>query len=171
MMSVVLGSDDLRLIPLAPEHCDKFTTLANLSEINQQINKPYPYGKDHFAELIKKLEENARHYVWMIEASGNIVGVINTAAHRNPFIYQGGYWIHPPLWGKGYASQALGLVKDFLFCHSEAIRLQAVVEPDNVASIRVLEKCGYVREGLLRKYYPSHNRGLIDILMYACIKP
>ena len=48
--------------------------------------------------------------------------------------------------------------------------MQAVVEPDNAASMRVLEKCGYVQEGLLRKYYLSKTRGLIDVYMYGCVK-
>ena len=64
--------------------------------------------------------------------------------------------------------QRLGLQK-VLAEIAPAERVQALVEPDNGASIRVLEKCGYEREGLLRKFYPSVDRGLIDVFMYASI--
>jgi RimJ/RimL family protein N-acetyltransferase len=45
-----------------------------------------------------------------------------------------------------------------------------VLELDNPNSIRVLEKCGYQLEGLLRKFYPSVKRELIDLLMYSVVR-
>jgi RimJ/RimL family protein N-acetyltransferase len=59
------------------------------------------------------------------------------------------------------------MVRDFLITEKNAKRVQAVVEPSNAASIKVLEKCGYQNEGLLRRFYPSLDRDLIDVHMYA----
>lgn len=94
----------------------------------------------------------------MIEHSGEICGVINTAPLRHTAIFQGGYWVNPAYWGKGIAPNALSLVKDFLLNELKAERIQAIVEPDNQPSIRVLEKCGYEREGLLRKFHNLPSR-------------
>jgi ribosomal-protein-alanine N-acetyltransferase len=109
-------------------------------------------------------------FIWMIERNGMIVGVVNNASGRDPRVFQGGYWVDPACWGKGTASTALALVTDYILDECRAQRVQAVVEPDNAASIRVLEKCGYQREGLLKKFYPSVSRGLIDVFMYAAIQ-
>lgn len=166
----ILQSQQLKLVPMSSEHEADFVRLSNIPEINHRINKPLLYDNTHFAELLGKLQKTPSLYVWMIEQNGTIVGVINNAARLDPRMFQGGYWVDPVYWGKGYASAALALVRDFLFEECDAQRIQALVEPDNAASIRVLEKCGYEREGLLRKFYPSINRGLVDVLMYAAVR-
>lgn len=166
----ILESQDVKLVPLSAEHEAEFVRLANIPEINFRVNKPLLYTNTHFAEQLEKLQKSKSSFVWMIEQNAKIVGVINNASGRDPRVFQGGYWIDPDYWGKGAASTALVLVRDFLFNECGAERVQAVVEPDNPASIRVLEKCGYQREGLLKKFYPSVNRGLIDVLMYAVVR-
>lgn len=62
-----------------------------------------------------------------------------------------GYSIDEAYAGKGYASEALQLVKKFAFQTVKLHRLEAYVSPKNTGSIRVLEKARFVREGLLRK--------------------
>ena len=166
----VLESGKVRLIPLASEHEAEFLRLANIPEINQRVNKPFPYMLTHFAEQLGSLQKNKNYFVWVIEHEGAIIGVINTADPRDKHLFQGGYWIDPEHWGKGIASVAVRLVKEFLFKECGAVRVQALVEPDNLASIRVLEKCGYDREGLLKKFYSSVSRGLVDVLMYAVVR-
>jgi RimJ/RimL family protein N-acetyltransferase len=166
----ILANHHLRLIPLQAEHESDFVRLANLPEINQRINKPPLYTTAHFSEQLANMQKAKANFVWMIEYHGVIAGVINSASMRDPRLFQGGYWVDPAYWGKGIASSALARVKDYLLheCHAE--RIQAVVEPDNAASMAVLEKCGYQREGLLRKFYPSVSRGLIDVWMYAVVR-
>jgi len=166
----ILESQNVKLIPLSTEHELEFVRLANIPEINYRVNKPLLYTNSHFAEQLERLQRSKSSFVWMIEQNAKMVGVINNASGRDPRVFQGGYWVDPDCWGKGVASTALVLVRDFLFRECGAERVQAVVEPDNPASIRVLEKCGYQREGLLKKFYPSVNRGLIDVLMYAVVK-
>ena len=165
-----LQSPLVTLIPLAAEHEQAFVHLANHPEINHRINKPPHYTQTHFTEQLAKLRETKTHFVWMIEQHGSLIGVINNASLRDPRIFQGGYWIDPDHWGQGAASAALVLVRDFILNECGAERVQAVVELDNLASIRVLEKCGYQREGLLKKFYPSAHKGLMDVLMYAVVR-
>lgn len=165
-----LQAQNIRLVPLTAAHEPDFIRLANIPEINQRINKPLLYTQEHFAEKLARVQNMQASFIWMIEQDAKIVGVINNAAGRDPRIFQGGYWVDPNHWGKGAASSALTLVKDFILKECGAERVQAVVEPDNMASMRVLEKCGYQREGLLKKFYPTPQRGLIDVLMYAVVK-
>jgi ribosomal-protein-alanine N-acetyltransferase len=167
----ILENKSIRLIPLAEEHECIFVELANIAEINTRVNKPFPYTVEHFSEHLINIKKATNHFVWMIEQDGELIGVINSAAGRHPKLFQGGYWVHTKAWGKGAATSALLLVKDYLLNERGAQRIQAVVEPHNAASIRVLEKCGYHQEGLLRQFYPAHNGKLLDVFMYAIVEP
>lgn len=76
-----------------------------------------------------------------IEADGQIAGNLLSWKHEGERLV--GYWLGRELWGRGIASQALEL-----FLEELAERpLHATVEPHNLASRRVLEKCGFVYEG------------------------
>ncbi|PQM33628.1 putative ribosomal-protein-alanine acetyltransferase [Prunus yedoensis var. nudiflora] len=70
-----------------------------------------------------------------------------------------GYVLGSKYWGKGIATQAVKLVADTIFkewTHLE--RLEAFVDVDNVGSQRVLEKSGFLREGVLRKFFILKGR-------------
>lgn len=56
-------------------------------------------------------------------------------------------------WGRGYASDAVTLLIRFAFEQLELHRLEADPDPQNLASIKVLEKQGFKHEGLLRERY------------------
>lgn len=157
-------------MPLTGLHAREYICLANEPSISARVNNPLPYEAKHFEELLAQIEANPLHFVWMIELDGKIVGVINSAAMRSKELFQGGYWVLPKFRGQKIAQRALMLVRDFLSKDCGALRIQALVEPDNTASIAVLEKCGYNHEGLLRKFYPSLSRGLVDVHMYAIVR-
>ncbi|MCE2530748.1 MAG: GNAT family N-acetyltransferase [Acidimicrobiia bacterium] len=88
----------------------------------------------------------------MIDAAADIVGWIGFV----PVIYYFyGYEISYQVFGeqyagKGYATEALGLLTEYLFSTKLMDRLQLSIRPDNLASLRVAEKCGYTREGVMR---------------------
>jgi len=62
-----------------------------------------------------------------------------------------GYGIIPGERGKGYGSEAVQIMVDYLFLSKDVARVQAVANVGNRASQRVLEKAGFVKEGTLRK--------------------
>ncbi|MCB1510683.1 MAG: GNAT family N-acetyltransferase [Hyphomicrobiaceae bacterium] len=63
-----------------------------------------------------------------------------------------GYWIGLPHAGKGYMTNAVALVADYAFEDLSLHRLEAACLPQNRASIGVLERNGFQREGTLRRY-------------------
>jgi len=63
-----------------------------------------------------------------------------------------GYKLLPEYTGKGYATQAVKRLTDEAITDEELHRIVAYVQPDNTASIRVLEKCGFEYEGIARDY-------------------
>ena len=69
-----------------------------------------------------------------------------------------GYRLIRSAWGKGYATEAAGAVRDFAFNTLSLMRLIAIIDPSNIASIRVAEKIGmaYEKDVMLEGYtYPD----------------
>ena len=61
-----------------------------------------------------------------------------------------GYILGRSHWGKGYGYEAACLALDYAFANLAARRVMADTDPDNMGSIKLLEKLGFQREGLLR---------------------
>ena len=64
-----------------------------------------------------------------------------------------GYIVAPAARGRGVATAALRLLTDWGFSERGLLRLELLISVDNVASIRVAERAGYVKEGVLRSLY------------------
>jgi RimJ/RimL family protein N-acetyltransferase len=62
-----------------------------------------------------------------------------------------GYVLVPGERGKGYGSEAVQIMVDYLFLHKNIVRIQAMTHTANIASQRVLEKAGFKKEGIIRK--------------------
>ena len=63
-----------------------------------------------------------------------------------------GYWMGTPYAGQGHMTRALRLLCPFAFRTLQLHRLEAGCVPENAASVRVLEKSGFVHEGRARDY-------------------
>lgn len=63
-----------------------------------------------------------------------------------------GYWLAPPFQGRGLMTEALGLVITFAASDLGLSRLEAACLPENDRSRRLLERCGFAEEALLRGY-------------------
>ncbi len=63
-----------------------------------------------------------------------------------------GYWMGLPFHNRAYMSEAVDTVLPFVFGTLWLHRIEAACLPSNQSSIRVLEKCGFEREGLARRY-------------------
>jgi len=64
-----------------------------------------------------------------------------------------GYWLGEEYRGNGYASEALNKILDFGFNKLNLQRIHAHVFEENIASEKLLLKCGFEFEGLLKKYH------------------
>src|SRR5207302_4459116 len=77
------------------------------------------------------------------------VGNVIRASLRSAWI---GYWVSSEVVRGGVATAAVALVTDHAFGPAGLHRLEATVRPENVASLRVLSKAGFRREGLFERY-------------------
>ncbi len=97
-----------------------------------------------------------RSYPFLIfrEQDGLLVGGITLANVRRGIVQAGtvGYWVGEPFARQGYMTAALRTLLPSLFGELALHRVEAACIPTNAASVRVLEKCGFTREGLARRY-------------------
>jgi RimJ/RimL family protein N-acetyltransferase len=87
---------------------------------------------------------------------------------RGRDIFEAACMIAPAAHGKNLAARALAIVIDEAFDKRGARRVFADVDPDNIASIRVFEKLGFQREGVLRGTWATHI-GLRDSVIFGLL--
>lgn len=80
-----------------------------------------------------------------------------------------GYSLHRDWQGRGLAGEALRLVLHYLFEAMQLRRLEADADPRNAASCRLLERLGFVREGLLRERWDVNDE-LCDSAIYGLLR-
>jgi len=70
---------------------------------------------------------------------------------------------------KGYMSEAIKEVLNYGFTVMNLNRVEALIAPDNIASLKVVESMGFKQEGTLREHYFTNNR-FEDSVLYALLK-
>jgi RimJ/RimL family protein N-acetyltransferase len=131
---------------------------------------PHPYTDADADFWFGLLERTVRPTHWAIEVEGEAAGGIGCEPGEGIYAKSGhfGYWLSEACWGRGIMTSAVRAVSDHLLGHFDLVRLEAPVFEWNPASMRVLEKCGFVREGVLRRSIFKDGQ-LIDGVLYARI--
>ena len=141
----------LRLRPLRPSDAgpiELFCSDARVARMLELVPHPYPPGAA-VAYIEGTLSGARAEHVFVMDATPiegeELVGVISVKP-RGPNIWRIGYWVGPPYWGTGFASEAASAVVAHLF-EGGAVEIEARVNADNPASVHVLEKAGLVKVG------------------------
>jgi RimJ/RimL family protein N-acetyltransferase len=119
--------------------------------------------QETMAEL-ERLYDNIKDAQWFFieKKNGTKIGFI---AH---FLSAGeaeiGYDIVPNERNKGYASEAIQIIVDYLFLSKDIVRIQAKADPENIPSWKALEKAGFKREGILRKTFYCRGKWRDDCI-------
>ena len=115
---------------------------------------PYTELKQAEARLARDIAGAAESVVlpWGIEQDGTLIGTVtlhdlNLSGGRAEL----GYLLAKSRWGQGLAREAVGLAIDHAFSTLGLRRLEADIDPRNLASQKLLERLGFVREGYLRE--------------------
>ncbi|CAN1129185.1 Uncharacterized N-acetyltransferase p20 [Linum perenne] len=103
--------------------------------------------------------------------NGRPIGAISVSKNSGGDACRGelGYVLASGYWGKGIATTAVKMVTEVIFEERpEMERLEALVDVENVGSQRVLEKAGFVKEGVLRKFVVLKGRSR-DMVMFSLL--
>lgn len=93
--------------------------------------------------------------IWMIELKdGTHIGELCFKGLSADGIAEIGYGISEEYQNKGYATEAVKGVLEWAFSRSEVTAVEAETDPDNTASKRVLEKCGFALNGVIGEEGP-----------------
>jgi [ribosomal protein S5]-alanine N-acetyltransferase len=121
--------------------------------------------------LLERDRATSEFYPWVLTLSdARLIGTISLfAINRAQYRGEIGYALAAGQWGNGYASEALRLAIGFAFGSLPLRRLEADVDPRNAASCRLVERVGFVREGLLRERW--HVAGEVtDSAIYGLLR-
>ena len=109
-------------------------------------------GEDKVRSFVDAFgDRSAIWWAFRLRATGDFVGygglfAISSEDHHAEV----GYGFHPEFWGRGFASEAVGRIVEHGFSRLRLHRIYGLVDPDNGASLQVLAKLGFAREGVLR---------------------
>jgi ribosomal-protein-alanine N-acetyltransferase len=132
---------------------------------------PYPYSIEAARAFLGWVTKQPVPTVWAIDVAHEAVGAIGIELHTDVERASAeiGYWLGENYWNRGIATDALRAVTAEAFKLFEITRLYAVPFADHVASVRVLEKAGYAREGHLRQSAIKDGK-IRDQLLFAAYK-
>lgn len=145
----------------------------NNSEIARMLRDsfPHPYTLEHaraWIQHIKEYESDSRFVIaHKADAIGEIGFVVQTDVHR--YSAEIGYWLSEAHWGRGVMTDAVNAISDYAFERFSLMRLFADVVEYNRGSCKVLERCSYRLEGILRRNICKDER-FYDHLVYARVK-
>jgi RimJ/RimL family protein N-acetyltransferase len=113
---------------------------------------PHPYSLSDAHSFIDGQQDHPPINL-AIEHKGHLAGVIGVTSGRDVerLSAEVGYWVGARSQGNGVATSALRAFIGYVFGSFPFTRLQCYVFEGNAASMRVLEKCGFLEEGVLRK--------------------
>ena len=132
---------------------------------------PHPYTEADADAWFARFERHATATAWAIEVEGVAAGGIGMEPGEGVYAKSArfGYWLGEPYWGRGVMTAAVRGTVDYIFGQFDLVRLEAPVFEWNPASMRVLEKCGFVREGVLRRSVEKDGQ-IIDAVVYARLR-
>ncbi|MBQ8209520.1 MAG: GNAT family N-acetyltransferase [Clostridia bacterium] len=159
------------------EHTDAADLSAALSNKKVQDNLrdglPYPYteqdGQDYISAMLAANENDT--FAFAVMADEKVIGSIGAFRQANIHSKTAelGYYIAEEYWGKGIMTEAVKQLCEYVFSHTDIIRIYAEPFACNIGSCRVLEKAGFQCEGTLRSNAVK-NGTVLDMKMYARLR-
>lgn len=131
---------------------------------------PHPYSlQDADAFILRVIESNPKT-VFAIATQSEAIGSIGLIPGKDVHRYTAemGYWLAEPFWGKGIMTQAIKSLTNFAIKDLKMIRVFAEPYITNPASARVLEKAGFLCEGILRSNVIKDGK-VLDQFLYSYI--
>jgi [ribosomal protein S5]-alanine N-acetyltransferase len=154
MLPNIIETARLRLRPFRLRDVDEVLGYATDPEWARYLPVPQPYTPADAEKFIagQVLLDREVHPAWAIEHARAVIGGINLRFHFDHHVGEMGYSIARSYWGRGLATEAARAVMEAAFTACASLnRIRAMADARNLGSLRVMEKLGMVREGVLRQ--------------------
>lgn len=168
-----LKTERLLLRQVTISDADVILALRSNDEVMKYIPRPYLKNKEDALELIAMFDDKIKNGIginWgitFLDKPEEIIGIIGHYRMK-PEHYRAevGYMLFPEYNGRGIVSEALQKVVDYGFNDMKMHSIEAILDPENKGSERVLLKNGFVKEGHLleNEYYEGR---FLDSMIYS----
>ncbi len=162
-----------KLRPFTTHDLTSLVLHANNSNIaNHMTNKfPHPYTTENGKAFIEFASSHNPHHILAIEINGEAVGGIGIHPQEDIHCKNAelGYWLAEKYWGNGIISKAIPQMVEYGFTHFDINRIFARPFGSNIASQKVLEKCGFTLEARFKNTIYKQDQ-FQDELVYAIYK-
>jgi RimJ/RimL family protein N-acetyltransferase len=158
---------------------DKDALIAHLNDrdiYEGTLRIPFPYtdaDADEWLALVARItEQQGRPVLWAIRTPDDaLIGGCGFFGFQvgNSHQAEVAYWLAKQFWGRGIMTAVIQRVCRHAFEEFGLARITAHIFSHNLASARVLEKCGFQQEGFLRKHYLKDGQ-FIDARLFALLR-
>jgi RimJ/RimL family protein N-acetyltransferase len=164
----------IRLEPIGDEHLAGLAALGQDPDVARNTRVPEPWQEGFERTWVEAYEVGRRDgtrdgFAVVDVETGDFLGLAGLVSIE-PAAKQGeiGYALAPEARGRGIATRALRLVTRYALDEVALERVHLDIATDNEASMRVAERCGYRREGVLRSLYMKPGRRQ-DFVVYSLL--
>lgn len=171
----VLQTERLRLEATIPAHAAGLWAAieSSLSELTRFMAWAPSASAANTATFTERMEQKRRDltdWSFTIFLGDEVAGNISLMGYEAlADLAEMGYWLRSDLCGRGFMTEAGAAVVDFGFDHVGCHRLELRAAESNPASIRVAEKLGFVREGLLREANRAPDGGRYNMHLFGLL--
>lgn len=161
---------NLKLRKLVASDVNDVWVWASDDTVTKSLLWPSYQNKEDLLKYLKEVAERME-FCMAICLDSKVVGSITLERGKNvtnKHKAELGYVIAKEYWNKGIASRAVEMAVDLGFKDMGLKRIEALVDPSNLSSIRVLEKAGLNQEGLLKNYI-NHKNKICDRYIFASV--
>lgn len=155
MSAILLNKDGVKLRPPRLNDAEPLAQLADDKTIFDNVRDyfPQPYTTGDAQAFIKATLKETQPVTFAIIYHQTLAGIIGIKLQKDIYRKSGevGYWLGAPFRGRGITPIALNLITEYGIKSLNLNRLYAGAFSTNTASIRVLEKCGYLFEGVAKQ--------------------
>ncbi len=170
----MLQSENIILRSLTDDDKEPLALLANNKKIFDNVRDGFqhPYTIDDAVSFINTIKNEKPQVTFAMEYEGKFCGMIGLIPQKDVYrkTAEIGYWLGEPFWNKGIVTKAVELVTDYGFNELNFIRIHTGIFEYNIASMKVLEKNGYVKDGVFKKSIIKNGK-IWDEHRYSKINP
>lgn len=150
------------LEPFDERHLVALGEMVDDPELLRFTRVPEPVPPDFARTWLDRYEEGrrdgSREAFAIVDEDGAFLGLaLAPRIEHDARTAELGYVVAPAARGRGVATEALRRLTEWALEELGMLRLELLISVDNVASKRVAERCGYVREGVLRSLHVKQD--------------
>lgn len=172
----VLVTDRLILRRITIDDANEIFFLRNDESVMKYIDRPRAKSLNDVAVWLDKVDANIANddaVAWGVSLKGEQKLIATTSFHvliKENYRAEIGYVMHPAYHGKGYMQEAVKAMISYGFNSMGLHSIEAQVNPENGASIKVLERAGFVREAYFKENYFWDGK-FLDSAIYSLLAP